>query len=412
MSSDATDTTKLLMKCINFAAIKHKDQRRLDPEGTPYINHPIGVAYILTNEANISDLDVIQAAILHDTVEDTDTTFEEIEKHFGQKVCSIVAEVTDDKTLPKCVRKSLQIEHAPKSSYQAKLVKLADKLYNLRDLEHAVPKGWTGQRVEEYFSWSKKVVEGLRGSNEEMEHSLDKLFQKRNIEVIECKESSYLRFEQVSAIIERDSHLHICSGVVLTNQWILTTAHCLMGCVNECDNYFIRIRSHYSNRGGDVYNINSTVSHPLFNYTNLENNIGLIKTNREMSNVSFLKVTNHSSVVDYAELFGWTAVSKVDVKYRDNFLKLTEIEVVPNSLCKYHLWTEHKDLTINKDVICGMYLSKCGVNSVDSGGPLIFGEELLGITVYGKLCYSFDYNVVVFINVFNYRKFIKDVIKY
>ncbi|KAF5269262.1 hypothetical protein FQR65_LT02563 [Abscondita terminalis] len=181
MSSSASNTVELLIKCINFAAIKHKDQRRLDPDRTPYINHPIGVAYILTNEAKVTDLDVIQAAILHDTVEDTDTTFDEIEEKFGSKVCSIVSEVTDDKSLPKETRKSLQIQHAPTSSHQAKLVKLADKLYNLRDLERVTPKDWTAFRVQEYFAWSKKVVNGLRGTNQVMEDSLDELFNKRNV---------------------------------------------------------------------------------------------------------------------------------------------------------------------------------------------------------------------------------------
>jgi len=181
MSSISSITIETLIKCINFAAIKHKDQRRLDPEQTPYINHPIGVAYILTNEAKVTDVEVIQAALLHDTVEDTDTTFEEIEREFGSRVCDIVKEVTDDKSLPKITRKELQIKHAPTSSPQAKLVKLADKLYNLRDLERAIPKKWTAQRVQEYFKWSKQVVDGLKGSNRSMENSLDELFKKRNV---------------------------------------------------------------------------------------------------------------------------------------------------------------------------------------------------------------------------------------
>lgn len=94
---------------------------------------------------------VILAAILHDTVEDTDTTFVEIEKEFGYKVTQVVREVTDDKTLSKAKRKQLQIEHAPNISREAKLVKLADKLYNLRDLKKDIPTGWTNERVQEYF---------------------------------------------------------------------------------------------------------------------------------------------------------------------------------------------------------------------------------------------------------------------
>lgn len=124
---------------------------------------------------------MIQAALLHDTVEDTDTSFEEIESVFGTKIRNIVEEVTDDKKLAKEMRKHLQIVHAPTSSREAKLVKLADKLYNLRDLEMQTPLGWTSKRVQEYFVWSKKVVDGLRGTNESMEKSLDELFKKRSI---------------------------------------------------------------------------------------------------------------------------------------------------------------------------------------------------------------------------------------
>lgn len=111
----------------------------------------LGVANILIQEGNVFEPVIILAAILHDTVEDTDTTFAEIEKEFGYKVCQIVREVTDDKALPKAERKRLQIEHAPNISHEAKLVKLADKLYNLRDLEKGVPIGWTHERIKEYF---------------------------------------------------------------------------------------------------------------------------------------------------------------------------------------------------------------------------------------------------------------------
>ncbi|CAH7342318.1 Hddc3 [Phodopus roborovskii] len=130
-----------LLEAADFAAQKHRQQRRKDPEGTPYINHPIGVARILTHEAGITDIVVLQAALLHDTVEDTDTTLDEVELHFGARVRRLVEEVTDDKTLPKLERKRQQVEQAPHSSPGAKLVKLADKLYNLRDLNRCTPQG-------------------------------------------------------------------------------------------------------------------------------------------------------------------------------------------------------------------------------------------------------------------------------
>jgi len=97
------------------------------------------------------------------------------------KFSSIVSEVTDDKSLPKQQRKNLQVINAPHKSPEAKLVKLADKLYNLRDLNRCTPTGWTEKRVKEYFVWAFKVVEGLRGTNEKLEKQLDLLFEKREI---------------------------------------------------------------------------------------------------------------------------------------------------------------------------------------------------------------------------------------
>ena len=169
----------LTIKCINFAAVKHKNQKRKDAEQTPYINHPIGVANILIEEGNVHDSALILAALLHDTVEDTDTTFEEIEQEFGSEVCAIVREVTDDKRLPKAERKRLQIENAPGRSYKAKLVTLADKLYNLRDLQKATPVGWSPGRVKEYFKWSKAVVDGCRKTNFNLEREIDIIFANR-----------------------------------------------------------------------------------------------------------------------------------------------------------------------------------------------------------------------------------------
>jgi len=170
----------LYTKCIDFAAQKHRDQRRKDAEKTPYINHPIGVAYLLT-EANVIDQNVLMAAILHDTVEDTDTSFDEIEKHFGKAVRDIVAEVTDDRSKPQQERKQLQVKNAKTKSHEAKLVKLADKLYNLRDLERCIPVGWTEERRDAYFVWAKKVTDNLRGNNNQLENALDDMYKKRNL---------------------------------------------------------------------------------------------------------------------------------------------------------------------------------------------------------------------------------------
>jgi guanosine-3',5'-bis(diphosphate) 3'-pyrophosphohydrolase len=142
---------KQLLKALAFAAHKHKDQRRKDVESSPYINHPIMLADILCNEAHVTDSEVICAALLHDTVEDTDTTAVELEREFGAAIRDIVMDVTDDKRLGKAERKQRQIEHAVHISGKAKLVKLADKISNLRDMAACPPSGWSLERRREYF---------------------------------------------------------------------------------------------------------------------------------------------------------------------------------------------------------------------------------------------------------------------
>jgi len=154
----------LLLRALAFAAHKHRDQRRKDAEASPYINHPIALADVLMNEGAVTDVEVLCAALLHDTVEDTATTHEELVDAFGSRIARIVAEVTDDKRLPKAERKRLQVEHAAAISPEAKLVKLADKICNLRDVAARPPAGWDLRRRREYFEWAKQVVDGLRGT--------------------------------------------------------------------------------------------------------------------------------------------------------------------------------------------------------------------------------------------------------
>ncbi|MEJ7847255.1 MAG: HD domain-containing protein [Pyrinomonadaceae bacterium] len=158
-----------------FSAKRHRRQKRKGGEGSPYINHPLEVVNLLTNIGKIEDFTVLIAALLHDTVEDTETTAAEIAEHFGQEISSIVMEVTDDKSLPKAERKQLQIEHAPHLSSQAKLVKLADKISNIRDVIENPPDGWPLERRIQYVEWGKKVVAGLRGVNEDLEKHFDEL---------------------------------------------------------------------------------------------------------------------------------------------------------------------------------------------------------------------------------------------
>ena len=165
-----------LLRALAFAAHKHRDQRRKDPEASPYINHPIALADVLVNEGGVTDVEVLCAALLHDTVEDTATTPQELEQTFGARIAGIVAEVTDDTRLPKAERKRLQIERAGGISREAKLVKLADKICNLRDLGIRPPVGWNKRRRREYFDWAKRVIDGLRGAGGKEMRKLEAAF--------------------------------------------------------------------------------------------------------------------------------------------------------------------------------------------------------------------------------------------
>jgi guanosine-3',5'-bis(diphosphate) 3'-pyrophosphohydrolase len=124
----------LLLRAVEFSAERHRDQRRKGVDASPYINHPIEVAAMLANVAGVRDLAILVAAVLHDTIEDTRTSPEELEAAFGSEIRLLVQEVTDDKSLPKAERKRLQVEHAPQLSPSAKLIKLADKVSNVRDV--------------------------------------------------------------------------------------------------------------------------------------------------------------------------------------------------------------------------------------------------------------------------------------
>jgi guanosine-3',5'-bis(diphosphate) 3'-pyrophosphohydrolase len=173
------DGPALILDAAAFAADKHRNQRRKDKGASPYINHPIGLAALLANEGGVSDARVLAAALLHDTVEDTETTAAELEARFGAAITGIVLEVTDDKSLPRAERKQLQVQHAPHISFEAKLVKLADKIGNLRDVLAAPPADWPPSRKREYFEWANDVVNGLRGTNAALEAIFDGLYARR-----------------------------------------------------------------------------------------------------------------------------------------------------------------------------------------------------------------------------------------
>ena len=169
----------LILRAAAFAAHKHRDQRRKDKSASPYINHPIALAAVLSRVGGITNANVLAAALLHDTLEDTETTRAELRAAFGPKIANIVAEVTDNKRLRKQRRKELQVEHAAHISKSAKLVKLADKIANLSDLIASPPAGWPLQRKREYFDWAKRVIDQVRGTNSNLERKFDALYRKR-----------------------------------------------------------------------------------------------------------------------------------------------------------------------------------------------------------------------------------------
>ena len=169
---EAMDNAELhvaILKALHFAADRHRDQRRRDVGASPYINHPIEVAELLARVGGVTDPITLQGGILHDTIEDTDTSPEDLEREFGAEVRRVVEEVTDDQNLSRDDRKRLQIEHAPHISERARLIKLADKISNVRSVTQTPPAKWSLERRMEYLDWTEQVIAGLRGANPALE---------------------------------------------------------------------------------------------------------------------------------------------------------------------------------------------------------------------------------------------------
>ena len=168
-------THTLILKAAQFAAEKHRDQRRKDKHASPYIIHPISVALEIAQIGGVDDPEILAAALLHDTLEDTDTKPEKLEAKFGKKVCEYVLDVTDDKTLPKDERKRRQIEHAKKISKGAALIKLGDKISNVTDVINSPPEDWDINRRKEYLDWAEKVIDNCPKVNDKMENKFQEI---------------------------------------------------------------------------------------------------------------------------------------------------------------------------------------------------------------------------------------------
>jgi (p)ppGpp synthase/HD superfamily hydrolase len=166
----------LLARAADYAARQHIGQRRKGERAEPYINHLTEVAVLLAEATDGTDVTLLAGGLLHDTLEDTDATYEDLEQRFGPAVAALVAEVTDDKSLPKEERKRLQIDKTPSKSQRAKLLKIADKTSNLRSMVNSPPKGWTPERLRDYVGWAEQVVRSCRGLNTTLDEAFDRAY--------------------------------------------------------------------------------------------------------------------------------------------------------------------------------------------------------------------------------------------
>ena len=164
---------QLVSQAACFAADRHRGQMRKGERGTPYLNHLAEVAALVASQTNGNDPALVASAWLHDTVEDTATTREDLVHHFGEDVAALVMEATDDKSLPKAERKRLQEVHAPHKSPRAKILKIADKLSNVREVLSDPPSDWDMARRRDYIEWAMRVVAGLRGGAPLLETEFD-----------------------------------------------------------------------------------------------------------------------------------------------------------------------------------------------------------------------------------------------
>jgi (p)ppGpp synthase/HD superfamily hydrolase len=154
-----------ILNAASFAAERHAEQIRKGAAAEPYVNHLLEVAHLVSTALSELDTNVIIAALLHDVIEDAGETKEGVAERFGADVADLVAAVTDDKSLPKPERKRLQVVNASKKSVRAQLIKLADKISNVRAMLDSPPADWSLQRRREYVQWAKQVVDGLTTPN-------------------------------------------------------------------------------------------------------------------------------------------------------------------------------------------------------------------------------------------------------
>ena len=175
---DPIEQIQAILSAARFAAEKHAGQRRKGDAAEPYVNHLIEVAELVAMALPEPDTNLVIAALLHDSIEDAGVTAEDLASRYGADVAGLVSEVTDDKSLPKQERKRLQVENAPKKSARAQTIKLADKISNLRSMLSSPPAGWDHERRREYFTWARRVVDGLTAPNPMLKAEFETTFSK------------------------------------------------------------------------------------------------------------------------------------------------------------------------------------------------------------------------------------------
>jgi guanosine-3',5'-bis(diphosphate) 3'-pyrophosphohydrolase len=163
-----------VFEALEFAAYKHRRQKRKGAIGIPYINHPIEVAGMLVRSMNEPSKELIIAALLHDTMEDTDVSNEEIEEKFGKQISDIVSEVTDNMSLPSEKRRKIQIEKAHSLSYEARCIKITDKTCNIHDMLYTKVM-WSRKRKINYIIWAKNIVEQIQGTHNDLESAFNNM---------------------------------------------------------------------------------------------------------------------------------------------------------------------------------------------------------------------------------------------
>ena len=164
---------RLISEAAELAARRHSGMARKGRGNEPYVNHLAEVASLLAMATDGADAELVAAGWLHDTIEDTETTREELAEKFSDRVASLVVECTDDMSLPKAERRRLQVVDAPKKSAGAKLIKIADKISNIGARIHADPSAEERDDLTGYTDWAEQVVGGCRGGNQWLDTKFD-----------------------------------------------------------------------------------------------------------------------------------------------------------------------------------------------------------------------------------------------